>query len=52
MRRAPKRVFGILLSLEPAIATMAGWLLLGQHIGPAALAAVLTVVAASTGSTL
>ena len=52
MRRAPKRVFGILLSLEPAIATVAGWLLLGQHAGPAALAAVLTVIVASTGSTL
>src|SRR6516165_10359302 len=40
MRRTPKRVFGILLSLEPAVATMAGWLLLGQHAPPAALAAV------------
>jgi inner membrane transporter RhtA len=52
MRRAPKRVFGILLSLEPAVATMAGWLLLGQHATPVALAAVLIVIAASTGSTL
>jgi len=52
MRRAPKRVFGILLSLEPAVATMAGWLLLGQHAALVALAAVLTVIAASTGSTL
>jgi len=52
MRRAPKRVFGILLSLEPAVATMAGWLLLGQHAPAAALAAVLTVIAASTGSAL
>lgn len=52
MRRAPKRVFGIMLSLEPAVATMAGWLLLGQHATPAALAAVLIVVAASAGSTL
>jgi threonine/homoserine efflux transporter RhtA len=31
---------------------MAGWLLPGQHTAPAALAAVLTVVAASTGSAL
>jgi inner membrane transporter RhtA len=52
MRRAPKRVFGILLSLEPAVATMAGWLLLGQHAAPVALAAVVIVVAASIGSTL
>jgi inner membrane transporter RhtA len=52
MRRVPKRVFGILLSLEPAIATTAGWLLLGQHVAPAALAAIIIVIAASTGSTL
>jgi inner membrane transporter RhtA len=52
MRRAPKRVFGILLSLEPAVATMAGWLLLGQHAPAVALAAVVIVVAASTGSAL
>lgn len=52
MRRAPKRVFGILLSLEPAVATMAGWLLLGQHASAVALAAVVIVVAASTGSAL
>ena len=52
MRQAPKRVFGILLSLEPAVATMAGWLLLGQHAPAVALAAVVIVVAASTGSAL
>jgi inner membrane transporter RhtA len=52
MRRAPKRVFGILLSLEPAVATMAGWLLLGQHASADALAAVVIVVAASAGSTM
>ena len=52
MRRAPKRVFGILLSLEPAVATMAGWLLLGQHASAVALAAIVIVVAASTGSAL
>jgi len=52
MRRAPRRVFGILLSLEPAIATVAGWLLLGQHASGAALAATMVVIAASIGSTL
>ena len=52
MRRAPRRVFGILLSLEPAVATIAGWLLLGQHAAPAALAAIVTVIAASAGSTM
>jgi inner membrane transporter RhtA len=52
MRRAPKRVFGILLSLEPAVATLAGWLLLGQGATPLALVAVVSVIAASAGCTL
>jgi inner membrane transporter RhtA len=52
MRQAPRRVFGILLSLEPAVATLSGWLLLGQRVPPAAVAAVVLVVLASTGSAL
>jgi hypothetical protein len=52
LRRAPRRVFGILLSLNPALATLAGWLLLGQHTVPLAIAAVATVIIASIGSTL
>jgi inner membrane transporter RhtA len=52
MRRAPRRVFGILLSLDPALATLAGWLLLGQRSSPLAIAAVVTVITASVGSTL
>ena len=52
MRRAPRRVFGILLSLEPAVATLAGWVLLGQRTGPVAIAAVALVIAASAGAAL
>ena len=52
MRRAPRRVFGILLSLEPAVATLAGWALLGQRTSPAALAAITAVVLASAGAAL
>ena len=52
MRRLPKRNFGILLSLEPAVATFAGWLVLGQGVGPLTLVAIIAVVAASVGSTL
>jgi inner membrane transporter RhtA len=52
LRRAPRRVFGILLSTEPAVATLAGWLLLSQQAGPVTLAAVTVVVLASTGSAL
>jgi inner membrane transporter RhtA len=52
MRRAPRRVFGILLSMEPAVATLAGWLLLSQRTVPIAIAAIGTVVLASAGSVL
>jgi inner membrane transporter RhtA len=52
MRRAPRRVFGILLSLEPAVATLAGWALLGQRTSPAAVAAITAVVLASAGAAL
>ena len=52
MRRAPRRVFGILLILEPGVATLAGWALLGQGVSPVALAAVAAVVLASVGATL
>ena len=52
MRRIPRRAFGILLSLEPAVATFAGWLVLSQRVGPLTLAAIVAVVAASVGSTL
>jgi inner membrane transporter RhtA len=52
MRRLPRRNFGILLSLEPAVATLAGRLVLGQSAGPLAVAAIVAVVAASVGSTL
>ena len=51
LRRIPTRTFGILLSIEPAIAAIAGWLLLSQHMGWAGIVGVLVVVAASVGST-
>ena len=52
LRRLPTRVFGVLLSLEPAVATFAGWLLLDQGIGLVGLAAIAGVVLASVGATL
>jgi inner membrane transporter RhtA len=45
-------VFGVLLSLEPAVAATAGWLLLGQRTGAREAVAVAVVVLASAGSTL
>lgn len=52
MKRLPKPVFGILLSLEPAVATLAGFLLLSQAPSLLGLLAVALVVSASAGSTL
>src|SRR3984885_12206346 len=52
MRRAPRRVFGILLSLEPGVATLAGWVLLGQRAPLVAIAAIAVVVLASAGAAL
>lgn len=52
LRRLPQRVFGVLLSLEPAFATLAGWLILGQDATPLRLLAVGLVIAASVGTTL
>jgi inner membrane transporter RhtA len=49
MRRMPARVFGILMSLEPAIAALSGWLFLRQQLSPTQLAAIAAVMAASAG---
>ncbi|WP_369133745.1 DMT family transporter [Modestobacter sp. I12A-02662] len=52
LRRLPPRVFGVLLSLEPAVAALAGWALLAQPLGGPEAVAVGVVVLASVGSTL
>nr|WP_197288498.1 EamA family transporter [Nocardia sp. NRRL S-836] len=51
LRRIPPRVFGILMSLEPAVAAVAGLLVLGEQLKPAQWAAVCCVVIASVGAT-
>jgi inner membrane transporter RhtA len=51
LRRMPPRVFGILMSMEPAVAALAGLALLGEHLKPAQWVAVCCVVVASVGST-
>ncbi|MEA2352930.1 MAG: inner rane transporter RhtA [Thermoleophilaceae bacterium] len=50
LRRLPSRVFGILLSLDPAIAALMGFVLLGQGLGPREIAGIALVVAASVGA--
>nr|BFE68384.1 hypothetical protein GCM10020092_016850 [Actinoplanes digitatis] len=52
LRRLPRPVFGVLLSLEPAVAALAGWLLLSQSLSLQAVAGVAIVVLASIGSTV
>ncbi|MGI5501533.1 EamA family transporter [Lentzea sp. CA-135723] len=51
LRRMPPRVFGILMSMEPVVAAIAGLLLLGEELKPAQWVAVCCVVIASIGST-
>jgi len=52
LRRMPTRVFGILMSLEPAAAAVAGLLVLGQRLGPREVVALVAVSLASVGVTL
>jgi inner membrane transporter RhtA len=49
LRRMPANVFGVLMSLEPAVAALAGLLVLGQALGVRELVAIALVVAASVG---
>ncbi|WP_019853560.1 EamA family transporter [Actinopolyspora mortivallis] len=51
LRRLPARVFGVLMSLEPAVATLAGLVVLHETLGVAQWLAVGCVVAASVGAT-
>jgi inner membrane transporter RhtA len=51
LRRIPRHVFGVLMSLEPAVATLAGLVVLGQRLGARDLVAIALVIAASTGAT-
>jgi inner membrane transporter RhtA len=49
LRRMPANVFGVLMSLEPGVAALAGFLVLGQALGVRELVAIGLVVAASVG---
>lgn len=52
LRRLPTRVFGILMSLEPAAAALAGLVVLDQFLGARELVALALVSLASVGVTL
>lgn len=51
LRRVPARVFGILMSLEPAVAALVGLVLLGEFLAPREWLAICLVVLASIGAT-
>nr|WP_307788005.1 EamA family transporter [Streptomyces actinomycinicus] len=50
LRRLPAPTFAILMSLEPALAATAGFLILGQALSVAEAAAIALVIAASIGA--
>ncbi|MEU7857349.1 EamA family transporter [Nonomuraea sp. NPDC049141] len=51
LRRMPKHVFGILMSLEPAMAALVGVVVLGEMLHAQQWAAIICIVAASLGTT-
>jgi inner membrane transporter RhtA len=50
MKRLPSNVFGVMMSLEPAVAATVGLVLLGQSMVPREALAIMLVVAASAGA--
>jgi inner membrane transporter RhtA len=50
LRRLPASAFAILMSLAPATAALAGFVLLGQHLVPLELVGIGLVIAASIGA--
>ncbi|CAN5911791.1 EamA family transporter [soil metagenome] len=50
LRKLPARVFGVLMSLEPAVAALIGFLILGERLGLRSIAAMLLVTVAAAGA--
>jgi inner membrane transporter RhtA len=50
LRRLPERVFGVLMSLDPAVAALAGYVVLGEGLGVGEALAIGFVVVASAGA--
>jgi inner membrane transporter RhtA len=50
LRRMPEGVFGVLMSLEPAMAALAGFIVLDEGLSSRELVAIVLVVAASAGA--
>ena len=52
LRKIPARVFGVLMSLEPAVAALAGLAVLGERLGLRAVVAIVFVTVAAAGASL
>lgn len=50
MRRLPSNVFGVMMSIEPAVAAAVGFVLLDQGVVPAEIVAIGLVITASAGA--
>jgi len=51
LRRIRAHVFGVLMSIEPAMAALAGFVVIGQDLSTLDVVAIGLVVAASAGAT-
>ncbi|MGZ5278337.1 MAG: EamA family transporter [Pseudobdellovibrionaceae bacterium] len=52
LKSIPAQTFGILMSLEPAIAALSGWLFLVEKLSLSQMGAIACIIIASLGSTL
>ena len=52
LKHLPKQTFSILLSLEPAVGALAGWLVLSEQLSTQQLGAIGLIMAASMGSAM
>jgi inner membrane transporter RhtA len=52
LQHLPKQTFSILLSLEPAVGALAGWLVLSEQLSTQQLSAIGLIMAASMGSAM
>ena len=50
LRHLPTGVFGVLMSLEPAVAALVGFVVLGEALATREVVAIMLVVAASAGA--
>ena len=52
LRKIPARIFGVLMSLEPAVAALAGLVVLGERLEMRAVVAIVFVTVAAAGASL